>query len=111
MSHEEMIRHLAWYIAELCAWAKGADCHMSDLSDRISAVNTKLDKVAAEEAGLVSKVADLTAALDAAGVTDPDVLAAVDALEQKATTLDDLVPDAAPPADAPVDPPAEAPAS
>lgn len=103
--NSEQIHELAWYIAELCWWARGADERMSEFSDEIVAVNTQLDKVATEESGLVKQVSDLEAALAAAQVEDPAVTSAFADLKTKVQALDDLVPDAAPAA--PAEPVAE----
>lgn len=76
---------------------------MSELSDALVAVVAQLGKARGE---IVGKIEDLTAALEAAQVEDPDVTQAVSDLKAAAQGLDDLVPDA-PVEEPPVETPAE----
>lgn len=60
---------------------------------QIEALTAQNDKARAEVLG---KIADLQAALDAAGTVDPAVLAAFDSLKASVQADDDIVPDADP---------------
>ena len=71
--------------------------NQQELLDRLGAVEAAVDKIGGETTALVSEVATLKEALANAGVTSPEVDAAVAAIEERVKAVDDLVPDAAPP--------------
>lgn len=71
--------------------------NQQELLDRLGAVKAAVDKIGGETTALVSEVATLKEALANAGVTSPEVDAAVAAIEERVKAVDDLVPDAAPP--------------
>jgi len=65
----------------------------ADLEKQLTDLSTQLDKVIGE---VQKDLADLKAALDAAGTVTPGVQTAFDKLAAKVQALDDLNPDAAP---------------
>ncbi|WPH57829.1 hypothetical protein [Mycobacterium phage WXIN] len=87
---------IGWYIQSLCLWARGVEVRMSELSDKLVAVTAQLSKARNE---VVGKIDELTAALEAAQVDDPDVAQALADLQTAAQAMDDVVPDPAPPAE------------
>jgi chromosome segregation ATPase len=68
----------------------------AELAQNLSNVATQVAKIGDETRTLLSRVADLTAALEAAGWTTPEVDAALAALQDQVGVVDALVPDAAP---------------
>jgi len=65
----------------------------AELAVQITELTAQNDKARAE---VLAKLADLQAALDAAGAVDPAVLEAFAALKASVQTDDDVVPDAQP---------------
>jgi hypothetical protein len=65
-----------------------------ELAQQLTDLGTQLDKTHGE---IVQKVADLEAAILAAGTVTPEVEAALEALRTKVQVLDDLNPDSSPP--------------
>jgi DNA repair exonuclease SbcCD ATPase subunit len=63
---------------------------MSELGDALNAVSAQLDKAKTE---IVTKIADLEAALATAGQIPADAQAVIDSLKAQAQALDDIVPD------------------
>lgn len=61
---------------------------------QLAAVNEKLVKIGTETSTLLTKIAELQAALEAAGQVAPELQAAIDAVAAQAGVVDDLVPDA-----------------
>lgn len=74
---------------------------MSELSDKLTAVTAQLSKARNE---VVGKIDELTAALEAAQVDDPDVAQALSDLQTAAQQMDDVVADPEPPAEEPETP-------
>ena len=74
-----------------------------ELATSLATVTAQVTKIGDETRTLLGKVADLTAALAAAGTTTPEVDAALAALQDQVGVVDALVPDAAPP-EVPADP-------
>lgn len=60
----------------------------------LRAMVDKVDKIGAETRTLITKINDLTAAIEAAGGTTPEVEDAMAALKSQLAVVDDLVPDA-----------------
>ena len=91
-------RALAWLFWPLFdQLKKELTMNQQELLDRLGAVKAAVDKIGGETTALVSEVATLKEALANAGVTSPEVDAAVAAIEGRVKAVDDLVPDAAPP--------------
>ena len=63
----------------------------TELAQQITDLTAQNEKARAE---VLAKIADMQAALDAAGNVDPAVLAAFDALKASVQADDDIVPDA-----------------
>lgn len=64
------------------------------ITEALNLANDRLKKVGTETAGLLEKIEDLKAQVDAAGTSvSPELQAAVDAVIMQAGVLDDLVPD------------------
>lgn len=79
------------------------DIHMTqeDTLAAIARADAKVTKIAADQTVLLGKVADLTAALAAAGnPSTPEIDAALTALNDHLTAVDDAVPDETPAPDA-----------
>lgn len=66
---------------------------IQDLAPQIEALTTQVTKIGTEIGGLKQSVADLEAALAAAGSVPQDVLDKFDALKASVQAVDDLVPD------------------
>ncbi len=66
----------------------------AELAQGLADLTTQVAKIGTETQTLITKVADLEAALAASGTVDPAVQAAFDALKAQVTTVDDMVPDA-----------------
>ena len=63
----------------------------SELAEQLTALQTQTEKAKAE---IISKIADLEGALDAADDVTPEVQAAFDALKASVKGVDDIVADA-----------------
>jgi len=63
----------------------------AELAQQIAALTEQNERARAE---VLAKIADMQAAIDAAGAVDPAVLAAFDALRASVQADDDIVPDA-----------------
>jgi acyl transferase domain-containing protein len=74
-----------------------------ELATSLATVTAQVTKIGDETRTLLTKIADLTAAVAAAGTTTPEVDAALTALQDQVGVVDALVPDAAPP-EVPADP-------
>lgn len=66
----------------------------AELAASLAAVSAQVSKIGTESSATLQKVADLEAALAAAGNTTPEVDAALAALKAQVQVVDDLVPDA-----------------
>ena len=66
----------------------------ADAAAQLKAVKEKLDKVAVEENGLQTRIAELIATINAGGSVTPELQAAIDAVVAQAQVLDDITPDA-----------------
>ena len=66
----------------------------AELAASLDLVSVQINKIASESSATLAKVADLEAALAAAGNTSPAVDAALAALKAQVQIVDDLVPDA-----------------
>lgn len=66
----------------------------AELAASLASVSAQVAKIGTETSGLLTKVADLEAALAAAGNTTPEVDAALAALRAQVQVVDDLVVDA-----------------
>lgn len=73
------------------------------LAADLAEVKDQIAKIGTETQGLLQKIADLTAAVENAGQTTPEVDAAMAALKAQAKVVDDLVADTGGDVD-PVDP-------
>ena len=67
----------------------------AELAASLAAVSIQVGKIGTETAGLQAKIAELEAAIVAAGGTTPEVDAALEALKAQVQVVDDLVVDAA----------------
>lgn len=65
----------------------------AELAVELAALTDQVTKVGDETRTLITKIADLTAALEMAGRVSPEVDAAVVALKAQVKVVDDLVPD------------------
>lgn len=65
-----------------------------ELADQLTAVTAAVAKIGTETQTLLARIADLEAAVVAAGNTTPEVDAALDALRAQVAVVDELVPDA-----------------
>ena len=84
-------------LAALRSIEEGADHEPARTARPPGCGQAAVDKIGGETTALVSEVATLKEALANAGVTSPEVDAAVAAIEERVKAVDDLVPDAAPP--------------
>jgi len=100
------------FIFDLFTWGLGAKLDLilsnqgiimstqAELAAQLNTVTAEVTKIGTETQTLLTKIADLTAAIEAGGATTPEVDAALAALQAQVKVVDDLVPDA-PPAPAP----------
>lgn len=65
-----------------------------ELAQQLTGITTQLEKIGAESATTLEKVAALEQALADAGNVTPELQAAFDALKAQVQIVDDLVPDA-----------------
>lgn len=65
-----------------------------ELASDLAAIAANVEKIGVETRTLLTKISELQAALDAAGGTTPEVDAALAALKDQVTVVDNLVPDA-----------------
>lgn len=98
-----MIRSIARYLrALLCAplILESVMTTVAEITQRLDAVNEKLQKVGNESAKTVQAVADLKAQIEAMQQAGQDVpaelVAAVERVEASVAAVDELVPDAQP---------------
>lgn len=77
-----------------------------ELAADLAAVSANVEKIGGETRSLIEKIDELTAAVEAAGNTTPEVDAALQALKDQVAVVDALVPDA-PPAGGDEPPPVE----
>ena len=70
--------------------------NQQELLDRLNAADAAIVKIGTETTALLQAIANMQAAIDAAGNTTPEVDAALAALLAHAQAVDELVPDAAP---------------
>lgn len=68
----------------------------AQIAEALNAAVTLTTKIGTEVQGLKTRIAELTAALEAAGNATPEVQAALAALQTQLQAVDDLVPDAEP---------------
>lgn len=68
--------------------------NQSELAQSLTETAAKVEKVGAETRTLLTKVQELTDAVNNAGNTTPEVDAALQALQAQVAVVDDLVPDA-----------------
>ena len=61
---------------------------------QLAAVNEKIVKIGTETSTLLTKIAELQAALEAAGQVTPELQSAIEAVAAQAGVVDELVPDA-----------------
>ncbi len=72
----------------------------AELTETLTAVNTQVQKIGAETQSILSKVAELEAALAAGGTISPEAEAALSSLKDSVRVVDELVADApTPPAE------------
>lgn len=64
------------------------------LAQDLNTIREQVEKIGVETSATLQKVADLEAALAAAGTTTPEVDAALQALKDQINVVDGLVPDA-----------------
>jgi uncharacterized protein YoxC len=66
----------------------------AELVETVAAVQEQVAKIGTETSGLIDKVAELEAIIEAEGNASPELVAAVEALKAQVQVVDDLVADA-----------------
>lgn len=66
----------------------------SEFAASLNVVTTQVEKIGSETRTLLDRIADLTAAVEAAGNSSPEMDAALAALQAQVAVVDGLVPDA-----------------